>query len=1111
MLKRAWLVLFCLMATMVASAAVEWKTFEPGVKYQFPSKTDDHFKFTPTEDGVLRIYRNGSSSIIVSTKGDDEQGVIAGVEDGEDWISYAISTWKYKPSTDTDGTQWVGYNEASLKANVTYYIKATSAFANEEAYFKGTFEGNVNELRLEECNFEQNKVFDITDTRYGQLELTFNMNADADSTTVEIGRYAKAKLETRTSTNSGKLYILLKDSINSWLNAGKISGGEEMTVTITGIHAASDASIKYGTDGTLVLKFIAPGKPHSLVSQKLPSPFLSYWVNGDENGIATLTFDSDVMAGEEQTVTGTLLVGVAENSDVYYETLDNSAFRTDGNKLYIDFTGKLRSKESMGLKNNYSTVKLSLRNIKMADGTNVYSSGSGTSGSFTFNIPFQEYKSNVAFEFTPADGGQLTENNVKLYFSEKNAIKFGGMKFTYQDTNDKRYQTIVTEGITSEDEGDDAIEYTIPITDEIKNAKNVRVSLVDVVANDGMAHEDITAKFNPGPELSNDLTPTRSSVADGSVINTFENITLTFAEEVNVNANADETAATFTDAGTGKIVYAYIEPAEANKKQIVVTPAEELKNNHKYQLDIKENVVVNNEYVESEGKYGNSMPQQAYAFTIYANFGNLDFMTQPIEGSTVNEISTINISMLPGKNEETWGITYANNKAKKVYLKNSNNEKVAEANVEGIQDGGFNITFSPAITTPDTYTVHVDDSVYFLGTGAYEAVQNEKPVEFQYTVIAAPTPLAFTASPESESTISALDQIILTSETEMYASNTPIYAYANRKVYNGVLTVNPRKRTQAFITFADEDGMPITEEATYRVEIPAGVLGDKTWYDNDGLTGQCNEYTYLYYTVGKAVEEITVTADPENGSKVEKLSTITLTFNTDEVGLGNGMITVKKNGEQVARVDAIGVFPTEDAWTTNEYAIEYEATEDGVYTFEVPDGYFVDGAGDNINGFTLTYTIGDAQIETVKATPANNSEVDELNGITVVYTNETAIAAGNGSISVKKDGVEISKTDAEIVYQDPDNWDELSVTASIPVNATEAGVYTIEIPTGYFTNADGDDIEGVTLTYYVKVVNGINNITVTTDSDKVYTLNGIKASKATKGILIVNGKKIVKK
>lgn len=987
--KKAWLVLVCLMSTMLASAA-EWTPFETGVKYDFKFMEDQNFKFVPTEDGILRIYAQ-ETNISVSTD--------------ETTAGDKISAWKYKPTTDEDGTSWSGYTEASLKAGTPYYINVPGTLSKSTTkYFKGVFEAGVNELKVTAINFEEGKTFDISDTRGGQLNISFNMNAKSEETNVKIGNIIDCNVETRTSTNAGSLYVLLKDSLISWLNKGIIVGGEEMIITVKNIRAAADENIKYGKDGNLTLKFLTPSKPHSLVSKQLPDPFLSYWPKGDERGMLVLTFDADVMAGEAQTAKGSFTIGYAEMDDVYVEYLDQSMFRAEGNKLYIDFTGKLRTKETMGLKNDWDLITLRLMNVKMADGTNVFSAGAGTSGSFTFTMNYKEYKSNLAFELTPADGEKLTENTVKIYFSEKDAIKFDGVKFTYQDENDKKYQTIVTEGITSEVEGD-AIEYVIPITDAIKNGKNVRFTLTGVVANDGLDHSDITARWNPGQELVATLAPSRAymneSVKEVDIVKNYYRHVLEFNEDITINENASAADVTYKDTKSGRIIYGYVKSVNNNSKQVIVIPAEDLKDKHEYELTIKESVIVNKEFVETNGKYGNVMPEQSYKFTIYANKDAYDFMTNPVEGSTVHEISTIVCSMKPGANAGTSAIGYAHRNDKFVYLLNEKNEKVATATCGDVENGMF-IKFSPAITEPGTYTVHIEDSVYFVGTG-FEALQNEQPVEFKYTVVAAPEELQFTTDPENESTITSLGEIVIMSDKDIYGTTTPIQAYCDRQVFNGTLTMGDVNRREAYIEFTDAAGKPITAEGEYRIEIPAGVFGDKAWYDSDGLSGACNAATTLYFTVGKEATEIAYTTDPANGSEVDALKDVTIDYNTSSIGTGNGMIEIYKDGEKVARVDA------------------------------------------------------------------------------------------------------------EIIYKNPDDWDEVSHKATIPVNATEKGVYTIEIPEGYFCDANGDPIPAVTLTYYVGVASGIQNIDAEIAKGAVYNLNGVKVSKATKGIFIVNGKKVAKK
>ena len=355
------------------------------------------------------------------------------------------------------------------------------------------------------------------------------------------------------------------------------------------------------------------------------------------------------------------------------------------------------------------------------------------------------------------------------------------------------------------------------------------------------------------------------------------------------------------------------------------------------------------------------------------------------------------------KDNTPWLFKAKDNNDSKNYFAASTekNEKVATATCGDIE-GGMYIKFSPAITEPGTHTVHIDDYVYFVGTG-FNAAQNENPVEFKYTVVAAPEELQFTTDPENESTITSLGEIVIMSDKDIYGTTTPIQAYCDRQVFNGTLTMGDVNRREAYIEFTDAAGEPITAEGEYRIEIPAGVFGNKAWYDSDCLSGACNAATTLYYTVGKEATEITYTADPANGSKVDALGTVTIDNNT------------------------------------------------------------------------------------------------------------TSIMASSGQIVIYKDVKELKKVEAEVVYKDPNDFNEVSHKATVAVNATEKGVYTIEIPEGYFVDENGDNIPAVTLTYYVGVASGIQNINAAIANGTVYNLNGVKVNKATKGIFIVNGKKVAKK
>ncbi len=956
----------------IASAAVEWKPFEFGTRYDHPFIKDAYYTFTAQSDGIAKIYlQEGVADAY--TSGNENGGV-----------GTSISTFNQASFTDTDGTYYDRYYTFSVKKDSTYYLVVQGVFSEGE-YFKGVLETNT-KMELLSTSHEVGKVFDITDTRYGQLTLTFNMPADADA-----WAYLKApnypadkedgKIETRTSPNTGTLIFNLKDTLSSWIDKGIIKGGEEMTLTVTGIHSAADKSIVYGTDGSYVFKFLAPGKPHQLVSNTMPNPFLSYWPKGDTRGIAVLNFDYDVMPMDStQTATAQLLIGYAEQSDVYTETIDPSCIIVDGKQLKIDLTGKLRTYEAMGLKTKYTSMRLSVKNVQMADGSNAYSSGKGTSGSFTFNIPFEEYKSNVVADFTPADGEQLTDNFIKIYLSDKKALTFGGVKFEYQTQDDKKYQEVVKEGITSEEQGENAIEYTVPISDAVKNGKNVRVSLTDQVSVDGMEH-NITAKFNPGPELLSDLDPVTVNPADKAIVASFNKMTLLFDTDVTINAdNASGRVAKMVDTTTGKDVDVTIALNDKNAKQVEITPAKALEDTHSYEVSIANGVICNSEYVQTAGKYGRYMLANTYSFTLSKSIDNYDFLATPLPGSTVKTLSTIQCVTKPGADNSTSAIVYGNDANRHVWIKNEQGDSLAQATVKSI-DNGIEITFEPAITEAGNYTVVINDSVYYVGEG-FNALPNEYKVEIPYTVIgeAQTTLKPATVTPADESTVESLKTITLTFDEDVYGETKvlTLYNMAARKQYDATLKFNDADRRTVTIELENE----LTDAGGYLLEIPTNTWGDKTWFDSGFLSGKTNPaLTYSFDIGGEADND--VTTDPAAGTKVDQLKKIVITWTkADEAGTAAGKAWIEDaSGNKVAE---------NDLWWGDEFnqlvfACPTAITADGTYTLVIPAGSVIVDSEENTTEYRFTWTIGNGAATGINGVVAEGAKADvyTVNGVRV--------------------------------------------------------------------------------------------------------------------------------
>ena len=1078
-LHKLWaLIALMVVTSFSASAQIEWKDLELGVHYGeaniFGVSAD--YKFTPEKSGVLTIWSQDQVLEVYSALN----------ADGSD-VNYEtlISTFAYASFTHNDVT-FGKKTTSSVTAGNTYYICSTKGFSKDKV-FVALMETDVTELKLVNISQPVGETYNIADSRDGQVELEFNLPAAAaESATLTIGTHT-ADLETFNDVNSGKLIYSLKPTLTEWMEAGYFEPGEKMTLTVTGLHAKNDAEIIYGTDGTLELEWLTPAKPHYHLSTTGVEEFLSYWVPGDPRGIAVLEFDYDLMTKENgQTAAAVLQIGSAELGDAYEETIESSKITVDGKKLYIDFTGKLRSYEAMGLVSKWGSIQIKVGRILMADGTHSFSDSQGNYGSVQFSLPYTEYRSDIQAEFTPADGATLTDNFFKVYFSDKNALTFGGVRISYQTQDDIKYEVDITEGITSEEVGQSGIEYTIPLTDEIVAGKNIRISFIDQVSADGYNH-DFNVKYNPGPELISDLKPVATSVKEGEILSACENITLTFDSEVTINTvDAPQMLLMFSDLTNNKTIPATIEVSADNAKQVVITPSEALIDTHKYNVYVNYFVVVDQEYIDQNAKYGRYMPGYEVNFTLSSLYKEFDFATDPLVGSTVSELSRINCTTKEGADSYTQAISPTRRDDRFVWVENEQSEKVTDCTIDDNLPNGFAIVLNEPIIKSGKYTVVLQDSIYNCGEGFGVETQDHE-VRLPYTVLSAPQEvITITATdPVSETKVASLSEIKIEFSEPVYGDNVAVYV--NNKTtyatYNATLMVNPKLRTTGVIQLEEE----ITEEGSYTVYIPNAVVGDETWYNSDAQTGNCNTYAVLYYTIGgTSGDEDFFTADPANGSTVESLSHIKITFN-QEGGIGNGMITVKKDGEQVARIDAL----YDDDWNNvYDFHIYYNATEEGVYTFEVPEGYFTLN-GNDAPAFTLTYTIGSSSSDSFfTADPANGSTVESLSHIKITFKEEGGI--GNGMITVKKDGEQVARIDA--LYDD--DWNNV-YDFHIYYNATEEGVYTFEVPEGYFT-LNGDAAPAFTLTYTISA--GSEASEWTTDPADGSTITALKRVRFTSNV-----------
>lgn len=295
--------------------------------------------------------------------------------------------------------------------------------------------------------------------------------------------------------------------------------------------------------------------------------------------------------------------------------------------------------------------------------------------------------------------------------------------------------------------------------------------------------------------------------------------------------------------------------------------------------------------------------------------------------------------------------------------------------------------------------------------------------------------------------------------------------------------------------------------------------------------------TFLEYKIATVTKVTSV--DPACGFYEVLPSKVTLTFDNEISAVEYGMIQTQLTGFR-------GYMMTE-----NDYVIDGNKL-----TINVPEEFLVDQSQMQIRmnvvdakGMYVTYAFDpdyeyeDAVIleytapvkadlyKMVSADPAEG-EVAKLDVINVAFADAFESVAGGFDPSkevvvLNANGEVVTKAAMEIVYGEEEyGWvpptNVVKFTLETPV--TEAGVYTFVIPAGtvynemFYPESEDFGVEWgavynpeVRLTYTVVAnADGIENLTVNGKAE-IYSLDGRKVKNPTKGIYLINGKKVVVK
>ena len=1052
-------VLVCLSSLAVRAAdPVDWGEMELDKAYDYTLFTANSGKFTAPQSGIVTC---------TSTSGDFLYP-----------YSDADHTQELEFQTNYDAESHIYYELSVTEGQTVYFYKS---FVMNGGQFMLTMSSETG-LKLLKTSPEAGSRLSAAGSP--QVLFYFNSNVKISGAEIACGDYSES---ISANISGSTVFFNCGESLMGLLNAGRLQENDIVTFRLKNVRMASDESVRYGEDGTCEVGYVFAGKPVQLTSVSglldENNKFLSFWRKGDARGMLTLSFDGDLLVPEagSQSHVVTLTYGNSEGDDgeYYVETLP---YTVEGNVLVCDFTGKVRLPETMVTSGvNYGSVGLKVVNVRDAKGDYVYSGGSGTLGSFSYDLPYEVVQSSITTEFTPASGSSLQgKDMVELWITDYARVHFDGISFSYTDDSGNT-ATLVSDQYTAtpDDEYEGAYILNITIPQEVKGHNDVVVTLANLSCDDGQDHSQIfTAKYNTFVLKSVRYQESAEAVATNLLGARLERLEAGGQILVNTNMNDQIGYMMYQirdlnpDTPDAAIIKSM---ALLSKGEDGIFAAEIYGAGYKLMLGHTYRLEVTAYASEDDYNYGNEPLGKDYVAFMGA--------TPPYVYSSVSLVSIdpANETELTQAGETTFTLEFdgmVSIEASTSYVVYGMGETLPFKSIEAVDraDGMSNIWK----LTVDANTLQSVGNTLTLCVVAtdynFRRVQgNEGEDENTYFRFTYPLNFAnfeVTISPESGTEVESLHQFTVSCSEgigDAY-SGQEIVLY-NRGQFTVAATVKDIEQiipedqmdnwdyvvTSLRLTLDKE----VTEPGSYTLDIPAGMFNLGTQFNQSRSQAMAANYVI---NGGGSGDAVNVQATPADGSKVEELSRIELLFpDLDEVGIGNGSPTLSKDGGQPTKLNDAEL--DWDIWNKATLNISPAITEAGVYTVSFPEGYFVDAQGNGLPAFTLTYTIGGAEAAVnVQATPADGSTVEELGYIELVFPDYEEINIANGRISISKDGGEPSKlNDAQL---DWDVWNK--ATLSIVPAITEAGVYTISFPEGYFVDASYNALPAFTLTYTVK-------------------------------------------
>ena len=393
----------------IAQNIIDWGEMLPGEVYSYQYKTPVQGYYTPAESGPMRCYIVGD--VVHVYEDADHQNIIQHSNqyygsDGEKVMLYTVEQGKtiyfYNSFPMNDGTFrfWVGNEPITL-----------------EDVFPST---DTKSLSLS-SNYRASIIFNIP-VKCSKCVLA--VNGESIEITPEI--------------IDSTIVLNWFATIRQLYREGKISEGDVLTVTITGIRDVNDSRNRpdFGDGlGKLVLRYTMAAAPAELIRQSgTPdsgvSDMKTYYLPDSEEGLVKLVFSSDLDPNCHPLAE--IQYGDPDNIELglYIESLPVSI---EGAALTVDLRGVRRLPEEMvpGLA-PLSNISLRISGIRSADGQYVLTGSMASPYSFGYSYMLRNVVYSIAADWVPVAGSALAGGTeMEIWVLNGKQIVFDSVDFSY--------------------------------------------------------------------------------------------------------------------------------------------------------------------------------------------------------------------------------------------------------------------------------------------------------------------------------------------------------------------------------------------------------------------------------------------------------------------------------------------------------------------------------------------------------------------------------------------------------------------------------------------------------------------------------------------------------